>query len=450
MYRPGGETIAELLLRQGEASARAAERSALLWGNAVSNIGNIAGGAVAQYQEQKNIERQSQLMDKAINSWDGRDSRQLYRGFMVAGVSAPEAIKLTQGITAIHNVGLGKEPDQDDLKAVVGTISAARKSFGDEKLKGMWPQQLPILEKFRAKFLPDVALSAEYTPEVGDFFDNLDARFNGAKAPGLERVVTKDATGAETMQWVRPKEGQTFTSAAPPVKAEKTLADIEAEAAARARGTRLGNPPQPPRAPDESTGRVLAQAWAEGRSFPTKGDDVSAALVYMDKHPEEFPNKPRKLSAPQQDKVLSTTATLDRLDATIEAYQKVKSKVGPVTYSLNEWERRIPGTAADPDFITFNTNLRQLGNLEIRDITGAAMAVQEAERLLKGMATGSLKPADFEAAIAVMRQNAKRIRDVTLYGRVLEDTPQAETDDAANWGEWQSVGGGRARKKVKR
>ena len=223
MYRPGGDTIAELLMRQGDAAARAAERSAMLWGNAVSNIGNIAGNAVSQYQEQKNQERQSQLMDRAITSWDGSDARQLYRGFMVAGVSAPEAIRMTQGITAIRNVGLGKEPDENDFKAVVGTIVAARKTFGDEKLKGIWQQQLPVLEKFRSKFLPDLGMVTEYTPQVGDYFDNLFSQQNGGS--DLEKLVTKDATGAETIQWVRPKQGQTFTSAAPPAKPENLSAE---------------------------------------------------------------------------------------------------------------------------------------------------------------------------------------------------------------------------------
>lgn len=176
------------------------------------------------------------------------------------------------------------------------------------------------------------------------------------------------------------------------------------------------------KAADEAeNGRVVAQSWAAGTSFPSDQKNTTAALKYMDTHPDEFKRRPRKLTATQQDEVLRGTDALATVDDVTKAYQKVKKKIGPVTYTFNEMLRKLPGTKDDPDFTTFNALLRGMGNLEIKRITGAQMSEDEAGRLLKAMATGNMKPADFEAALGVMARNAKRNREITLYGNVEPD-----------------------------
>ena len=170
---------------------------------------------------------------------------------------------------------------------------------------------------------------------------------------------------------------------------------------------------------DEEDAASIADGWAEGRAFPSTQAATTKAMRYMDEHPEKYPNKPRKLGFAQQQDVTRATDTLATISDVRNAYEKVKSKIGPITYTFNEYMRKTPGIASDPDFVTFNTLLRGMGNLEIKRITGAQMSEQEAGRLLKGMATGGMKPGDFEAALAVMERNATRNRDVTLYGKVL-------------------------------
>jgi hypothetical protein len=176
--------------------------------------------------------------------------------------------------------------------------------------------------------------------------------------------------------------------------------------------------------------KSVAEAWAAGVAFPGTQKDRTAALVYMDAHPDEFPKdrRPRQLTPVQQDKVLDASASLDRITAVRDAYQKVKDKIGPINYALNELGVKMPGIAEDPDFVTFNTALRQLDNLDIKRITGAAMSDKEGDRLMKGMATGGLKPKDFEAALRIMETDADRTREITLYGKRLPKAPAAGTD----------------------
>ena len=173
----------------------------------------------------------------------------------------------------------------------------------------------------------------------------------------------------------------------------------------------------------EEEARVTAQAWGAGQTYPTTQKATSSALKYMDDHPEEFPRRPKKLGALQQKEVEGATYTLATIEDVKEAYEKVKNKVGPWKYQLKEFLLGIPGKA-DPDFVTFNTMLRGMNNLEIKRITGAQMSEAEAGRLLKGMATGNLKQEEFEAALRVMARNAKVNREIVLFGSIHPDLTQ--------------------------
>jgi hypothetical protein len=105
---------------------------------------------------------------------------------------------------------------------------------------------------------------------------------------------------------------------------------------------------------------------------------------------------------------------------------------------LRELNQKLPWTASDPDFTEFQRLLTGMSNIEIKNITGAQMSEQEAARLLTGMAQGTLKPGDFEAALKVMRRNATRTRDNVWWG------PKGKPGDAgAAPGEgWTELPGG--------
>jgi hypothetical protein len=174
----------------------------------------------------------------------------------------------------------------------------------------------------------------------------------------------------------------------------------------------------------QSYAQGIAQDWYAGLTFPMTQKDTGIAIKYMNDHPEEFPKgHPRKLTPSMQASAVSLTDTVQTIDDVRAAYAKVKDKIGPVTYTFNEFLRRLPGTEEDPDFVTFNALLRGMDNIEIKNVTGAAMTDSEAGRLLKAMATGDMKPGDFEAALGVMERNANRKRDITLWGKAGKWTP---------------------------
>lgn len=166
--------------------------------------------------------------------------------------------------------------------------------------------------------------------------------------------------------------------------------------------------------PDPKEGDRIADAWAQGMSFPQTQEATNAALDSFERRGMQVP---RRLSATMQQDVVRATDTIQTIDDVSYLYEKVKSKVGPWSYPLGEFAQRVPGIAADPDFAAFNMMLRGMNNLEIKRITGAQMSEGEAERLLKGMATGTLKREEFEAGLKIMLRNARRNRDITLYGK---------------------------------
>lgn len=181
MYRPGGDTIAELLMRQGDAAARAAERSAMLWGNAVSNIGNIAGNAVSQYQDQRQQEQQRKqremMFDEALSTYDPTKPEDFYRRAAVA--VGPELA--TQASRAMSAFYAGKDAGPDLKKF------EAKAQF----IQSMW-QRDPEWVKQRWS-----VLSQSVAPDVAEIFNvQIGPQWEDSYAPMIESF-TPQATRAQ-------------------------------------------------------------------------------------------------------------------------------------------------------------------------------------------------------------------------------------------------------------
>ena len=433
-----GSSIADLLVRQGDIQAQRAQQVGNLWANAVGNVGNIAAGAVQQHQEQKQKSNRDKILGEAMQSWNPENPQEFMRKMITVG--GPEfALSGVRAMTALEESRRKAEPDPKLLATKAEFIGRAWKKSPDfvRNNWAMFASAVPEVTPLRGievgqewdeeKYAPLLdSLSPEEKPTTPIAIDPtknyvVPSKDGFAPAPGIAAAVTPpekpDTRSVEARYADAVARGDTAGAQAM-LQAQSRLA-----AAGRASQAPSGGGGK------DDTGRTLAKAWADGRSFPSTQAAKTSALVYMDKHPEEFPNKPRSLSVGQQGEVLSATNTLGTIDRVKRAYEKVKEKIGPVTYTFNEWTRKLPGFASDPDFVTFNTLLRGMGNLEIKRITGAQMSEKEADRLLKGMATGSLKPEDFEAAINVMASNAKQNREVTLYGKAIEGTD----NDPASW-----------------
>jgi hypothetical protein len=80
MYREGGDRISEILARQGENAARGALMSGQAWGNAVGQLGQIAGQAVQQYGEAKEMKKRDAALQQFIESGAWQDPQQAVIG----------------------------------------------------------------------------------------------------------------------------------------------------------------------------------------------------------------------------------------------------------------------------------------------------------------------------------------------------------------------------------
>jgi hypothetical protein len=165
--------------------------------------------------------------------------------------------------------------------------------------------------------------------------------------------------------------------------------------------------------------KAEADNWFNGISQPKTGEYQAQAAAYINANPDKYPGgAPRMLSPKQWDEVTATKETLATLDDINQAYDRVRGKIGPLSYRFNELKAKVPGLAAQPDFVEFQRLLTGAKNLEVKRITGAQMSEAEASRLMKGMAEGTLKPADFEAAMYIWKRNADRTL-ATLQGKKL-------------------------------
>lgn len=123
-YRsPYGQSIAELLMRQGEIAARGAERSGAIWGNAIQNLGQVAGQAYEQHREQKDWQKQQAGISAALSSWDGKDLGRLYRSTVPFTKSPQDAMRFVNSVVAFQELGVKQdERNQERLGVALGGV----------------------------------------------------------------------------------------------------------------------------------------------------------------------------------------------------------------------------------------------------------------------------------------------------------------------------------------
>ena len=231
-----GSSIADLLVRQGDIQAQRAQQVGNLWANAVGNVGNIAAGAVQQHQEQQKAEKRKLAFNTAVSQWDGKDPMSLYRS-VAPIVGAEDGYRFAQGMVAISKASQGAEPTVDEFKVAVKAAKVARKAWGDDGMAEHWPATSKALAPFAAKFMPGIQMPEQYTPEIGAYFDTLDAELSkkeGADAsftltPGAKRFDASGKMVAEAP--VAPKEEKKYQVTVPGPNGPVTRLATEAEMA---------------------------------------------------------------------------------------------------------------------------------------------------------------------------------------------------------------------------
>ena len=403
-------TMLDLILRRGDIQARGTRNSANAWGDFANTLGQ---GVQMHFQEKERLAKEFQRQEtKQLDESQAAERNLLFNATL------EDNPKLFDDPTAAVRTltGIGYSPQ--DAMAMAKTGSSMVKITSDESFQDP-TKAMPYVSQMTQGYLE---ASPELQLQMRPVIEQLAQRMNWDPEENLGGLATEDFNKVMGHYTTAPKE-----KAPEPIVRDLggTVAGMDPRTGDQLWSqpkTLAPQAPKPPEAPDDS-GRFLAEAWAEGRAFPSTQKATTAALAYMEENPKQFPNKPRKLGVTQQQEVTRATDTIATIEDVRKAWEAVKDKVGPVSYRFNEFTRKMPGFDADPDFITFNTMLRGMGNLEIKRITGAQMSEPEAGRLLKGMATGTMKPADFEAALSVMERNARRNRDVLLYGKVVAAPP---------------------------
>lgn len=238
--------MADLLMAGGDAQAQHAQRMGELWANTLGNIGGIAAGAIQQHQEQKAQSKNERALLSALDSWDDADPQGSAMR-LVSVVGPKEGLRMAEGFNSLR-----KNATNDDPKTHLATTRA-----GIQFWEGLSPEgKAQAWGRFRETLAPTVSklglpveLPEQYVPEIEDTI----RRAGGAidtflgkepKAPEkpkltnvtvagpdgrpMEQAFTEEQLRAGVPKYVEPPK---------PEKREKTLAEIEAEAAARARGS---------------------------------------------------------------------------------------------------------------------------------------------------------------------------------------------------------------------
>lgn len=166
-YQPN-TTIAEMIARAGHNQAAAKARSGQIWGGAIANVGDIAAGGIEQWQRGKAADAAAQAKAKAEEMKQGE-----------------EILKAVGERLAL----VPEDQWQSEWEAASEAVEATGKT---------------PLPAFNRSVVSGLARLYGKPPEPVK----------------LERVKTRDAAGNETEQFVVPKPGDSFKSAAPP-KEEK-------------------------------------------------------------------------------------------------------------------------------------------------------------------------------------------------------------------------------------
>lgn len=259
-YRsPYTETIARLMMRQGDIAAQGAERQGQIWGNAVSGLGQIGAQAYQQHQEQKQQKARTMALDEFVQSGVWAQDPKLAVTGAVKILGPEQGVKFAEGLVGAAQMSGAK------------TVAEAQKAL-PMLARGFLaapPDLQPKLYGHTRELMINAGLAGpndlpeQWMPELTPYVKALSGQDATTKTRQVE-VVNPD--GSKTVKIVADTPGQEFTSA--PVKPD--LGMIEAEAEARARGSRKGNP-QGDSGPDAAVSLTSAALDIAARRYLADG-----------------------------------------------------------------------------------------------------------------------------------------------------------------------------------
>lgn len=212
----------DIILRQGDDAARAAQRSGQIWGGAIQNLGGIASRVVQDRAEQKAMSRRDQavaeIWERSGGNPDPRDVIQIY--------GPKEGIPLVNAMQGWNEAKSKK--GQEALAGLVPAVTIMKK-LGPELQAAFWQSELRPTA-IAAGLGTEETLPAEFSGEILSQMEGL-AQEEKAKT---REVKWRDDKGVEHIEIVEDKPGQQFTSIPePPKPPDLSLEESDLEAYAK-------------------------------------------------------------------------------------------------------------------------------------------------------------------------------------------------------------------------
>lgn len=395
VYQPRGETIAQLLMRQGDIAARGAERSGEIWGRVAENLGNIGAQAYTAHREQKDQQKREMLVDEAFTTYDPANPVETYRRLAVAGGSR-FALDTMKALSAGQQ--LEKAPTPEAAKLWVKGL-AAQERLNPGYLYSRRDAIGPQIQKYGEMFgMP-----------VGEIGEDIGQRI----------LAVDDSLSKQTEQ-------TGFTLGPGQVRFGpdgKPLAQGPVEppkADARVVGRSLVDP----------TGKVIyrdpeATPQREGKLYEVEVPGPDGTLVKTLKTeaemrqgvavaPKSVGNKP-VTGAERQ-----SLAYFNRAKESTDGIEDLESRIAQRSFVAQQWNEKVPNVMKSDDQQLYDQRQRAFTEARLRKESGAA--IPEAE-FANDKRTYWAQPGDSEATIKQKRAARAKVLDGLRYsaGKAYEE-----------------------------
>lgn len=217
-YAPGNSRISEIILRAGDAQARAQLEKGAIWSGLAQNLGNIAGQAVEQYGVQKAASEREKAWGEYLDAgdWDN-DPLEAYKTSQKI-FGREDGNKAFEGLMAVRQLTQGKVKTPEQAQEYLGTAAKTAKGMSDEQLAKYWPALRAAVGGFNqatgAQLEIGEAYDPSFRPQIVEFAD----AFAKQEAKKTREIKTRGPGGVETTRIVEDVPGQEFVSAPEPTK----------------------------------------------------------------------------------------------------------------------------------------------------------------------------------------------------------------------------------------
>lgn len=237
-------SIADLILRRGDIAAQRAARSGDIWANALAGLGQTIGGAVQQYGEQKDKQREEERVASFFSNVPEDPEALLQESVRVFG---PEGVKIAKGTldfrAQAQKAAQGEIPTFEEFESSAQVLARMHEK-APQFVRDHWSTSAGVLGPGAQKYL-GVTLAPEWSDEIGNALSAF------AKDPNLISMTYRNKEGQEVTELVPEEAGAMRVSEPKPEPTlEEKLREKELMSAAAARGTASVKPPTQPSAGD--------------------------------------------------------------------------------------------------------------------------------------------------------------------------------------------------------